>query len=363
MEGQPTSSAKIAFRQRPKTQIAPRGPPLEPTFVRFYHPANNLPFLRLPAYDCCPPNFGVHHGTAITACQILACNENGYLSTSRHRNAAGRITVDLDSIIPSGKYYYHLQNSSKPKALYPICRDFSCWEFPHKKLPLAWENKLPDPTSFNRPSNWSAISQRIKDRDTACPVSEWTDTSHVVSDEDWVRKILTFESGLLLTRLAPHQLVKNKMDVYLLGLEPLCNDSRNLFALRTDLRLGQFDQARFVIVPKSGQLVVHFLQLADQSAQLYHNVQFDHKDALSHELLYARFAWALMKIVKDASLNPKMFKFLRPSEGTIPEQRDIGNGTGGGGGEGGGGGSKRKRKHDENEEDDGGRCGDHLWSK
>src|ERR1700691_15960 len=113
------------------------------------------------------------------------------------------------------------------------------------------------------------------------------------------------------------------MYVYLLGLHPLRNDSRNLFALRCDLHLGQFDQAQFVIVPKSGQLVVHFLQLTDQCAQRYHNVQFDHKDSLSHELLYARFAWALMKIVKDASLNPKVFNFLHASEETILEQRDI----------------------------------------
>jgi hypothetical protein len=100
----PETAAKVVFRQRPETQIAPRGPPSELTFVRFYHPANGRRFLTLPAYDCCPPNFGIHYGTAITACQILACNEDGYLSTSRNRNADGRITIDLDSIIPSGKY-------------------------------------------------------------------------------------------------------------------------------------------------------------------------------------------------------------------------------------------------------------------
>jgi hypothetical protein len=161
------------------------------------------------------------------------------------------------------------------------------------------------------------------------------------------------------------------MDVYLIGSRPLHQDPGNLFALRWDLHLGQFNQGRFVIVPKSGQLVVHFLQLSYESAQQYHNVQFDHRNSLSHELLYARFAWALMQIVKDASLDPKVFNFLRASEETIPEQRDIegmddvggggdGEGGSGGGGQGGGGGGsdgghhgerKRKRKHDENDED------------
>jgi hypothetical protein len=57
-------------------------------------------------------------------------------------------------------------------------------------------------------------------------------------------------------------------------------------------------------VPKSGQLVVHFLRATGQSARLYHNVTFDHKDTLPHQIRYARFAWALMKIFKDQLLDP-----------------------------------------------------------
>jgi hypothetical protein len=137
----PESTAKIALRQRPQIHIASHGPPSRPAFVQFYHPANGLPFLTLPAYDC-SPNFGIHYGTAIAACQILACNKNGYLSTSRNRDATGRINVDLDSIIPSGKYYYHLI-SSKSNALYPICCDFSYWEFPHKNSPRPGRTSSP----------------------------------------------------------------------------------------------------------------------------------------------------------------------------------------------------------------------------
>ena len=187
----PETAAKVVFRQQPNTQIAPHGPPSRPLFVQFYHPANNLPFLSLPAYDYCPPNFGIHYGTAVTACQILACNENGYLSTSIIRDADERINIDLDSIILPGTYYYHL-NIPKSDALYPICRDFACWEFPHDNLPSAWEdNGPPDPTPTIWPTNWSAISQKVKDRDAACLVSEWTDsitTSHAVARtaENWV---------------------------------------------------------------------------------------------------------------------------------------------------------------------------------
>jgi len=167
------------------------------------------------------------------------------------------------------------------------------------------------------------------------------------------------------------------MGVYLYDvLHSLNSDRRNLFALRGDLHLSQFDQARFVIAPKFGQLVIHFLHPTHESAQRYHNVQFDHNKTLSHELVYARFAWALMQIVKSSELDPNEFKLLQASDiedgmgrgggdsggGGGDEDRDGDrDGDGSGGGEGGGRGSrKRKRKHtdDENYNDDDGHYGD-----
>jgi hypothetical protein len=84
------------------------------------------------------------------------------------------------------------------------------------------------------------------------------------------------------------------MDIYLAGILPLNRDSRNLFTLRYDMQLGQFDQGNFVIVPKSGQLVIHIIRPSVESAQLYHNTIFDHRMAVSNEFLYARFAWEMV---------------------------------------------------------------------
>ena len=85
-----------------------------------------------------------------------------------------------------------------------------------------------------------------------------------------------------VANLTSYQLDQNNMHVYLSGDQrSLINSSRNLFTLRWDLHLCLFDEAGFVIVPKLSQLVVHFLQPTNQSAQLYHNVKFDHKNALS----------------------------------------------------------------------------------
>ena len=131
------------------------------------------------------------------------------------------------------------------------------------------------------------------------------------------------------------------MDVYLNSKESFfANSPSNLFALRWDLHMGQFDQAGFVIVPKLGQLVVHFLQPTNQSAQLYHNIQFDHKNSLSHEALYARFAWALMKHADNCTTGNKKFRFLTDGgdEGGGTDEGDSCGGDESGGHSGGGSG-------------------------
>ena len=148
-----------------------------------------------------------------------------------------------------------------------------------------------------------------------------------------------------VANLLSYQVHQNGMQVY---LDPplYINGSSNLFALRWDLHLGLFDQATFVIVPKLGKLVVHFLRHTHQSAQLYHNVQFDHKDKLSHEALYARFAWALMKIVDPPVAKRFTASVVEDSgeEGSGADEGGNGGGDAGGGRSGGGGGKGGHRR-------------------
>jgi hypothetical protein len=144
------------------------------------------------------------------------------------------------------------------------------------------------------------------------------------------------------------------MDDYLGPTLPYHQSQRNLFCLRYDLRIPIFDRACFAIVPKSGKLFVHFLWDSAEYANQFHNVVFNHKHNLSHEALYARFAWALMEIVKGSKLNLKKFKFLGPKE------KRSNPGRSGNGGpskmrheDGGGDGGPSKPHHE-----DGGRGGD-----
>jgi len=57
------------------------------------------------------------------------------------------------------------------------------------------------------------------------------------------------------------------MELYLGEELPANQNARNLFALRYDLYSGQFDRQTFVMVPKCGQLVVHFIQLSEESGR------------------------------------------------------------------------------------------------
>jgi len=176
--------------------IDPLGPPSSPEFVRLYHPANGLAFFILPAYDLLsksPLQFGIHHETLLTVGRIMAYNKPGFLSTSRERDAP-RLEADLDSVIPVTEYYFHLDRPGTDP-LYPICRDFKLWDFPHHQLPTSWlppSGSSPLPAVWN--SSWDAQSAYVKIRDKVCRVSRWKDsltTAHVIprTEEGWVSRI------------------------------------------------------------------------------------------------------------------------------------------------------------------------------
>jgi HNH endonuclease len=102
----------------------------------------------------------------------------------------------------------------------------------------------------------------------------------------------------------------NNMKVYSLSnkKEPE-NDCRNLFTLCWDLHSLLFDQAKWVVMPKGGQMVVHFISQSYEAAALYHNQTFDTAQ-LSHEFLFARFAWVIIEQAKSV-VKPSLCKRFR----------------------------------------------------
>ena len=58
----------------------------------------------------------------------------------------------------------------------------------------------------------------------------------------------------------------NYMRVYSLSEQKEENNSRNLFTLHLDLHSLLFDQAKWVVIPKGGQMVIHFISQSYEAA-------------------------------------------------------------------------------------------------
>jgi hypothetical protein len=156
--------------------------------VSFWHPGTNELLLRLPANDVSSPNvFGLHHGTALLACEVLAYNARGYLSTFRDpadhgsQHAGGR-----DSLLLRKKYYYFIP--SKPQ--YEICRLFSKWPFPHESYAEVWGSGILD-SGISMELQTDGASLVIRGRDRVCTISGSSHSlsmSHIVpmAENGWV---------------------------------------------------------------------------------------------------------------------------------------------------------------------------------
>ena len=110
--------------------------------VHFRHPAydisNNIMF-NLYSFD--HPNGGIHHQTALVACQIVADNAfDGYLSTG-NKPTSPKISVEDEGVLMGIDYYFHVSHPTKPDELYkyPTIPDFHRWKFPHQCLPPLWK--------------------------------------------------------------------------------------------------------------------------------------------------------------------------------------------------------------------------------
>ena len=110
-------------------------------------------------------------------------------------------------------------------------------------------------------------------------------------------------------------------------------DPRNLFALRWDIHTWQFDTGNLVVVPIDGRMVTHFIGQSRESALRYHNKPFDTSN-LSHEFLFARFAWASIKGAHAAYMDiptrdRKVFNLQTAIAGPLDEE-EMGSNDGDG---------------------------------
>lgn len=286
-------------------------------FVSFKHPAypdgaNTL--LRLQATDSSPGG-GLHHETARIACAIIACNAwDGYFSRTRD---GPQVAEDPDDVLKEKIYYFQVPTPGSPEP-YPICPSFYDWQFPHGDLPPSWSARSDafaqreyDNVEPARPSTFSAAVLR---RDGRCVMSGYGDgvvTAHLCprSEAAWYSR-----NGMTdynLNRMLPR-------DVCI-------DDMSNGLVLRSDIHV-MFDTPAFVIVPKQGEWVAHFLITTRDLGRLYHNATVQLAPSVSTEALLTRFAWSIFPaawIAQSGSGTRRLRVCMEESQGPVYTVQDM----------------------------------------
>ncbi|RWA03708.1 hypothetical protein EKO27_g11393 [Xylaria grammica] len=270
-----------------------------PDFISFLHPAESarydvlfeLPCLDSPALS--PDGAqqpeqgreqqrrGLHHETALLACQIVANNAfDGYLSL----DAQGDDPVPRSTVLLTAAEYYFIVPGDPAYAIVPAFQD---WEFPHGRIP----DSFPSPNASISPLQDGIGGYPQASRHVRCAVTGSAyscQQAHLVPEahEAW------FTRNAMVRALDRGDRIR--------GID----GSGNLCPLRFDIRHA-LDQCVFALVYKASAWVVHVLQASvdaawDEFAREYHNVQVRprHLAHLSRECLFARFALSVFVLVK-----------------------------------------------------------------
>ena len=122
------ASIVAEIRLPPVASAATRG--LGQGAISFLHPGYNEPInvlFRMPRVDHVPSvggelRYGVHHRTALAACQIVANNAfDGFLALDRSGTQAVNTSVPLDGILTVNKYYFIISSSPIGKSTSCLC--------------------------------------------------------------------------------------------------------------------------------------------------------------------------------------------------------------------------------------------------
>ncbi|KAI0904621.1 hypothetical protein F4823DRAFT_614443 [Ustulina deusta] len=309
---------------QPKLQ--PRPPRLQASTawqddILFLHPAYKEPFnvlLKLPRTDAVPHSaapstdstaatYGVHHATALVACQIVANNAfDGFLSYNPEGTRPVCVGADQDddnntildeyynnTILESDEYYFVVPDythaageSDKNNEPYAIVPSFEDWAFPHNHIPPLWrsiESMRPNINAIADDGGRGGMGTLPR-----CAVSNVTwaiDKCHLVPkyQESWYHK-----NGMARYRSS------GCLDI---------DDPANLCILRKDIHAA-LDTFVFAVVPKRYGYVVHALQAWgpwSEFAAEFHDVPFC--GVVNVKYLFTRFAAAVFMLIKPFVTN------------------------------------------------------------
>lgn len=228
---------------------------------------------------------GVHHGTALLACQIVANNAfDGYLTTDRAGTC--RVTVSPDEVLLADDYWFTVAGDD----VYPVVPRFEEWQFPHSHMAsLAWDPRAQaaDP----------ATSERLTMPPPAAPPPPRQAARCVLSDNSYAT-----QKAHIVPVAQSRWFQVNSMRRYG-DSQQFINTSKNLVPIRHDLH-KLWDDYVFTFVPKRGQgghkFVVNVLSLLkpaiSEFASEWHNVpvQEGALDGTSGAFLFAKWVTSII---------------------------------------------------------------------
>lgn len=267
--------------------------------IRFCHPGYREPrntLLVLPRVDPATTSlFGIHHRTALVACQIIANNAFNTGHFTLDKDGRQRANVPPDGILTDRIYYFIVgdgpsmpmfppilisasTNSFLPPGQYPVVPSFRDWEFPHARIPHPWSQvPIEFPPAMGR-----------------CAVTNFS---------------ICLEEAHLIPKEEATWYTRNGMNLYGEDLGDI-DGPFNLVPLRSDIHKC-FDNRWFAIVPKvtgtevattttsSPQYVTHiFSSRASEYWPTYHNTRVQCLKTHSPPYIFARFAWTVLLHVK-----------------------------------------------------------------
>lgn len=310
----------VALKPRANEDLGLRLIPPYPA-ISFRHPAyadfDDVLF-KLPRLDQTEPGraTGIHHRTALQACQIVANNAfDGYLATDRNGQQA--VTVPPDGILTEDSYWFIVERhssdgdgdgdnsteQSQGQDVYPIVPTFEDWRFPHDDfVNLGWETVdadttvLPDDptTSLHTPAvppvAIFAVPTLPSPQVSRCVLSNYgysINKAHLVpsANINWFR----------INSMRRYEDEQHSMR--------FIHNTRNTLTIRSDLHT-MWDAHTLAFVPKQGHFVAHVLAAPTpggrEFAAEWHNrpVQRNALEDVAKQYMFAKFAQAIFMLLK-----------------------------------------------------------------
>ncbi|CAN8097127.1 unnamed protein product [Discula destructiva] len=326
-----------------------------PSGVSFRHPGylEDDVLLTLPRLDSSSQRgaarAGVHHGTALLACQIVANNAfTGYLTTDREGNNRVSDSVPPDGVLLEDDYWFivHGEAALGEEApgedarayVYPVVPRFEEWRFPHSYMAslTAWDPtaNIPDrqspATPASMPSTPSTMPPPISSSSASTapastpsttppraptsmsPPSKPPPAAYLKNRCILTNKAYSLHKAHLVPTAQSSWFLANNMKGYG-DNRKFIHTKRNQVSMRHDLH-GLWDDFTFALVPKRGEghFVAHVLSIPDSGisdftssgiiefAREWHNrpVQAGALDHVAKAFLLAKFAQAVLMLFK-----------------------------------------------------------------